>query len=776
MGRHPADLIRMAIAAGIVLGCLVIARSEAVNPIESAIFSELERLPVWTTRGWQVLTWVGWWPGITVATGFALYLGRVRMAISLAAAGATSWVLTVILHWLTPPRPIPDELAPVLRLPSSGGFDFPSLHVAVVAALVTAGGPYLARRIRNTSWVLVVLVGVAVVFLGHNLPVGAFAGAFLGWGTGTLYHLVLAAPGRRTSEEAIKMALTEAGFHGARVTEVRRSWLRPYEYAITTRAGEDLQMKVVRRMHRLAGPTYKLRRLLASVEVENEPRLSTPRHEVEHEAYITLLAERAGIGILPIVAAGEIEHGPPFLIRRRVSGRWLSSLDGTVVDDEVLARIWRDVMTLGKQHLAHHDLCADRILIDTDGRPRITDFTFTRAGGPSEQVPQDVADLLVTLTSVVGVRRAVDSAVRNVPAQSLRDALPHLQWLALHGRLRRQLTEDEITLAELRESLAERIGTPPPPFRLPVRPSTLLIMIAVGLAVYLLLPQISSIDDVLDSLARADWRWIAAAVATGFLGIIASGVTILGSSPRSLPVGKTMAVQLAAAFTGRTTAAGIGFFGINIVFLERLGLRRAHAVGVVFLNRAVVGVVTGVATVVGILIIGSAVPVGRVSVPTGWPVVVVAAVVVVLATAVLVSPWGRRRVWHPLVDLLHELARELLPTLRQPVRAAQLVGGSTVFLVLQALGLAATLAAFEPTFPLVPVLAVYVVGSTLGQLVPTPGGLGAVEAATVAGLTAVGVDATSAVAAVLASRVLTFWLPALPGLVAFRLLQHYQVV
>ena len=132
--------------------------------------------------------------------------------------------------------------------------------------------------------------------------------------------------------------------------------------------------------------------------------------------------------------------------------------------------------------------------------------------------------------------------------------------------------------------------------------------------------------------------------------------------------------------------------------------------------------------------------------------------------------------WGPVRSMLRELVRDLVPTLRRPVRALQLGGGAIVFLVLQAVGLAATLAAFEPTFPLIPVMAVYVVASTLGQLAPTPGGLGAVEAATVAGLTAVGVAAAPAVAAVLTSRLLTFWLPALPGVAAFRLLQHHDVI
>ena len=47
---------------------------------------------------------------------------------------------------------------------------------------------------------------------------------------------------------------------------------------------------------------------------------------------------------------------------------------------------------------------------------------------------------------------------------------------------------------------------------------------------------------------------------------------------------------------------------------------------------------------------------------------------------------------------------------------------------------------------------------------PTPGGLGAIEAALVAGLTGVGMDPAIAVAAVLSYRLATYWLPILPGL------------
>ncbi len=777
IGRHPADLVRIAVSAGIVIACLVVAGRPGVNPVEGAIFTQVERIPAVVTPAAHVLTWCGGWPGIAAAVALALYLGRVRLSISLTLGGVGSWFLVALLHWLTAARPMPLDLLPALRVPPSGAFDFPSPQVAVVTAMAVTAAPYLTRTVRNSAWVVVVLVAAADVFLGLNLPLGVFAGGMLGWGVGTVVHLVMGAPGRKTSEVALQMALRQAGIEGAYITEAhRRPFLRPQIYDVCTADGEQLEMKVVRRLHRLAGPSYKLRRLLASLEVQHEPILSTPRHEVDHEAYVTLLAERAGVGTIPVLLAGEIEHGPSFLLRRRVRGRLLSDYRPDEVSEPLLDEIWRDIAALGARHIAHHELRADNVLVDETGHPRITDFTFSRVGGPADQSAQDIAEMLVSLSSVVGVRRAVRSAHRSLPRESLVQALPHLQWLAMHRRLRNQLTEERLELSDLRERLAEQTGEPVPPFRPPVNPTMLVLLLAGGAAVYLLLPQLSSFDEVLASLRDANWWWLGLSVVTAFVGIVISAVTVLGSSPTRLPTWRTIAVQVAAAFTGRTTAAGIGFYGINVVFLEKLGLRRSRAVGVVLLNRAVVGIVGGVLTAVGLLVIGHAVPVGDVQIPTSWMVWLGVGLVVCAVVAFLATPYGRRRVWLPLLHHGRDLARDLLPTLRHPVRATQLFGGSVLFLIVSGLGLAATLAAFDPQMPLIAVIAVYIVAQTLGQLAPTPGGLGAVEAAMVAGLTAVGIDPTNAVTAVLAMRVLTFWFPAVPGIVAFRILQHHNIV
>src|SRR6185503_16983865 len=93
-----------------------------------------------------------------------------------------------------------------------------------------------------------------------------------------------------------------------------------------------------------------------------------------------------------------------------------------------------------------------------------------------------------------------------------------------------------------------------------------------------------------------------------------------------------------------------------------------------------------------------------------------------------------------------------------------------------ALALAASLKAFGADASLVQVVVVYLGAAAVASLSPTPGGLIAMEAALVAGLTAEGVQHGPAIAGVLAFRLVTYWLPILPGWLTFRALRARGVV
>jgi uncharacterized protein (TIRG00374 family) len=72
--------------------------------------------------------------------------------------------------------------------------------------------------------------------------------------------------------------------------------------------------------------------------------------------------------------------------------------------------------------------------------------------------------------------------------------------------------------------------------------------------------------------------------------------------------------------------------------------------------------------------------------------------------------------------------------------------------------------------------ALYIIATTIGAAVPTPGGVGGVEAALTAALLSFGVDNATAAAIVLFFRILTFWLPTLPGYLFMRYTQNAGIV
>src|SRR4029077_8210962 len=109
-------------------------------------------------------------------------------------------------------------------------------------------------------------------------------------------------------------------------------------------------------------------------------------------------------------------------------------------------------------------------------------------------------------------------------------------------------------------------------------------------------------------------------------------------------------------------------------------------------------------------------------------------------------------------------------------RLAALFGGSVAVTVAYIGALAASVAAFHGNVSFAEVGAVYLGASLITAAAPTPGGLGAMEAALVAGFIGVGVDSGVSVAAVLSYRLVTYWLPIFPGWLSFHVLDRRGLI
>lgn len=288
-------------------------------------------------------------------------------------------------------------------------------------------------------------------------------------------------------------------------------------------------------------------------------------------------------------------------------------------------------------------------------------------------------------------------------------------------------------------------------------------------AVYFLAPQVDALADSVGALAQADPLWLLAGIALVAARYVASALSLAAAAGNGLPFLPTTMVQLATSFVGRLTPEGIGWLVLNQRYLEKAGLSRASA-GAALALRVAAGGVTRVA-IVGIV----AVLVGRqaftaldLSIP--WLAIVLG--IAALALVLGATGYTLRSRTPRIVASLRSAASSVAGALRTPRRAAVLFGGSAATTLLYVLTLAVSLAAVDAGVPFLQLFAMYLAMTAVAAASPTPGNLGALELALTGGLTTLSIPMGTAVGAVLIFRLLTFWLPLVPGFLAFRYLHR----
>lgn len=296
-----------------------------------------------------------------------------------------------------------------------------------------------------------------------------------------------------------------------------------------------------------------------------------------------------------------------------------------------------------------------------------------------------------------------------------------------------------------------------------------------------------------ESLIGADPEWLVLAVgATGAMWCVGT-LTQLGSMPVSPPMGRLFAVQVAAGFVNHLLPAGSGGMAVNVRFLRRCGLTRGAAVGAVGLN-SLAGLLTHLLLlVVTVMAVPSTLTMVRDRAPRlsrpsldgvapahAW-VGLAAVAGPVLLTAALLSlrpGWGRKaagRAAGTWSRMTRELAA-LRTVLAHPMRATALWLGSLTSPVLHGIVLFAVLRSIDVPITAKSAVVVYVVVSSVAALLPSPGGIGGLDVVLVAGLAWAGVPSAAALGAVLGYRLITVWLPLVPGACVFAILLRRQII
>jgi uncharacterized protein (TIRG00374 family) len=315
---------------------------------------------------------------------------------------------------------------------------------------------------------------------------------------------------------------------------------------------------------------------------------------------------------------------------------------------------------------------------------------------------------------------------------------------------------------------------------------TLIAVVLLVVAIYVLIPRLFDLQDAIDKIGEGDPLWIGLGLLfciAMFAAYVALFRGVIGKEVIHLEWRESYQITLAGLAATRLFSAG-GAGGILLTYwaLRKAGMARRRAICrmIAFLI-VLYSVYLAALVVFGILlrtgVLSGEAPLSGTVIPA-----VLAAVVIVFGLLMALVPEDiERRIERHTPGRFGRIAQRLatapatfaqgmrtaIAFVRHPSSGAMAIGGAVGFWAANIAILWASFHAFDVAVPLGVVIQGFFLG-TLANLIPfAPGGVGAVDAGLIGAFVLFGLPSAEVFAAVLTYRVIAFWLPIPPGIVAF---------
>jgi uncharacterized membrane protein YbhN (UPF0104 family) len=815
--RRAADAVRLIVSGAVLVATvlLAVATRSFARQVQHGLITAVAALPVGVrdvlVAVVQIAAILGPVAAVVVVVGRRRSdaLLRVLPAAALGAVLSGALVHTILTH--SRPAEWPAVLTDHRALLPVG---WPSaVYLASCASAAVTAGPWLSRRWRRAVWMSVAWSVVLSAATAAVLPMDGVAALAIGGVAASTMLLLGGAPPDRPGPRAVADALVACGLpitvlHGLPASDQRDS--EGIRYLAETTEGRN-SVRVLGREDHNRDLFHRLwRRLLLT---EPGDLAIEPLAAAEHELVMLVAAAHTGARVVEPVTAFPVAGGGAMLVtdddsrERLLFGDESAGSDNADhsddsdhpdhPDDSALTDAWRSVAHLHQHRIAHRALTPDHILVAPDGSTRLEAFARARLDASPTQLGTDLAVLLATSGARIGPERAVASALAGLGPDHLATVLPYLQTLALIGSpARHAVAEHDRAAAQAARAAAKhrtlRAGGGPSLLRDlsgAVREAChveepkkahlarltwkkALALVGALLVIHLILPQLANAGTATAALKTANWWWVLAAVPIVLLSQVFSAFLQADTIPERLPFRPNVLVQFASSFLNRITPNNVGGMALNLRFLQKAGVETGSATAAVGLQSVTGAMASGIVSVTFFAWTGQRHSGVHLGMPSGhWLLPAVCAVLVAAGLLGLTGP-GRRffhdKVWH----FLKAAGQTVAAVATSPTRLTEIIGGALGLPLIQISALAICLHAFGLHLPLGQVGAVYMASRIVASATPTPGGLGALEAALITGMTALGAAAGPVTSAVLVYRLISFWLNIPLGAVALQVVQR----
>ena len=652
---------------------------------------------------------------------------------------------------------------------------FPVVRVALVTAILVAAAPHLTRPLRRFGWFAIFVTAVAAIALSYGSPIHAVGSFGIGLFAAGVYLVIVGSPRGYPDPRAVSTALEVLGVPNSGIAPAPFQTWGVIRFLARVEGGEQVVIKVHGRDAFDSQLAAKIWHTLWYREMGRTISY-TRLQAVEHEALITVVANRAGVNVADLAAVGSASSEIALIALER-PGTPLNDETPDAVDDDVLIQMWREVSKMHSRSISHGSLDTSSVLVGPN-RPVLTDFALGSLAPDVADEGADVAELLYSTAVLVGVERAARTALEGLGQERLVASFPYLQIPAISPTTRHLAEDPKDFMAELAAKVSELTGADlPKPVQLRrVTVRNLVTLALLLLVAYALIPLITQVDyaQIWAVLESADWWLVAAAFIVGHLQFFPQATSTMFAVPAKLPFWPLLILQTASQFISLAIPSSAGRVAMNAAFLHKFGVTVtvALAQGAIdgfsgFLVQAMILIV--------ILLTGN-VDLGFDIDAADIPWLLILGILVLLVVGVVIAVMKVERLREKVVPVLQQAWGALLVVLRQPVRAIGLLTSNFIYWNLLGITLWILLEAVGSPVDYSAALFVAAGTSLFAGFMPVPGGVGVAEAAMTALLATFGVDKSVALAVTAVYRAITFYLPALEGFFGSRWLERNDYI